>query len=192
MGWAPPDRLIQKVLERFAKDVSTTTTKTDISASASAGAGVDGDSLWAKALGVFAKVKAEAKFASERKHEFVEYRISRLPELIELANEVFDACNLQLKQRDGQEWFFLGEDFEKLLDGGMPEVFFVKEKAVFKGLSTHLIFTIPIKLAYSSDGLGLPFEVYKIYDTAVYTARDISPRWPSMARIGTSKGYRTC
>ena len=184
LGWTPPDRLIQKVLDWFGKDVSTVLTKTDVSVSASAGAGVDGGSLWAIALGVFGRVKGEAKFASERKREFVEYRIQRLPELIELANEMFDACNQQLKQRQGREWLFLGEDFEKLLDSGMPEAFFVKEAPVFSELRTHLIFTIPIDLAYSGDRVKLPFEVHKIYDTPVYTSTyDPAPGREALRRM---------
>ncbi|MBY0506561.1 MAG: hypothetical protein K2X03_21760 [Bryobacteraceae bacterium] len=168
LGWQPNASLSRKVLDWFASEEVSTKTAVDTSASLAAGAGIDADSLWAKALGLFGRLKGEVKFASQREKKVIDYRISRLPELIALVNDFFDACNDVLKERHKQEWLFLGEDFEKLLDSSIPQTFFVKESQVFSSLRTHLIFTIPVDLAWAERGVSLPFVTYLIRDTPVY------------------------
>jgi len=169
LAWTPPDRLAQSVLDWFAEEKITNTSKREINASVEAGAGIDGDSVWGKVLGLFGRLKGEVKFASQREKQLVERRFARLSDLIQLANDFFDVCGTELKERCGQEWLFLGEDFEKLVDSGIPKKFFVKESAVFSDLRTHLIFTIPVDLAWSAQGVSLPFLVRTILDTPVYT-----------------------
>ncbi len=114
------------------------------------------------------------RFSSDRKREVIERRTARLPELIDVLNDLFDAANRKLLEKTGQEWLFLGEDFEKLLDARLPEVFFVRESAVFSGLRTHLVFTIPVDLGWSNSRVALPFPVYSILDCPVYTD-DLQP-----------------
>jgi hypothetical protein len=170
LGWEPDEDLSRRVMDWFAVEKSMVKTALGVGASVEAGAGADGDSLWSKALGLFAKLKGEVKYSSNRETEIVTLRSSRLPELIALVNSFFDACNGELKRRQGQEWLFLGEDFEKLLDSRLPMAFFVKESAVFSSLQTHLIFTIPVDLAWAGSGTSLPFRVFQILDTPVYSA----------------------
>ena len=170
LAWEPDDDLSRRVMDWFAVEKSIAKTATGIGASIEAGVGADGDSLWSKALGLFAKLKGEVKYSSNRETEIVTRRSSRLPELIALVNTFFSVCNEELKRKRGQEWLFLGEDFEKLLDSRLPKTFFVTESAVFSSLQTHLIFTIPVDLAWAESGTSLPFPVYPILDTPVYSA----------------------
>ena len=176
LGWKPSASLSRKVLDWFATEEVSAKTSLDTNASLAAGAGIDADSLWAKALGLFGRLKGEVKFASQREKKVIDYRISRLPELITLVNDFFDACNDELKQRHQQEWLFLGEDFEKLLDSSIPQTFFVKESQVFSSLRTHLIFTIPVDLAWAERGVTLPFDAYLIRDTPVYDKDNLPDR----------------
>ncbi|NJM27334.1 MAG: hypothetical protein HC856_02015 [Pseudanabaena sp. RU_4_16] len=62
---------------------------------------------------MFATLKGEIKFASTRKSEVVEHRVSRLTSLIEVANRLLDDCNNLLREATGQEWLFVGEDFDR-------------------------------------------------------------------------------
>lgn len=174
LAWTPPNDLTRSVLAWFDAVTITSKNGTNIDASVSAGVGIDPDTLWGMALGLFAKFRAEARFSSERRQEVVERRIARLPDLINLLNDFFDACNHELRNRHGQEWLVIGEDFEKLLNKSLPADFFVRESGIFSPLRTHLIFTIPVDLAWSGNRVDLPFDVYSIQDTPVYTA-DFQP-----------------
>ena len=170
LKWEPPNDLLQKTLDWFAGETVKKTETNEVKGSAEASAGISGDSLWSKLLGLSAKLKGEIKYSSERKKEVIDYRVARLSELSDLVNQFLDACNEQLRGLEGQrEWLFLGEDFEKFLDSEIPRTFFVREAALFKTLRTHLIFTIPVDLAWHAQGTSLPFPVFPIYDIPVYT-----------------------
>jgi GTPase SAR1 family protein len=123
-----------------------------------AGAGVKEDSLWEKVLGLFANLKGEMKFASSRKAEVVEYRLSRLRDLIEIANRLLDECNHEMAAATGKQWLFIGEDFDR---AGIPsqriEDLFITYANIFQDLRSHLIFTLPIGLFYSGKAARLPF-----------------------------------
>ena len=136
---------------------------------AEAGAGVKEGSLWGQLLSIFASVKAEAKYAAERKTETIEYRLQRLPDLVKLCNRLIDACGQALRDKTGKEWILVVEDVEKT--GSSPQQLqelFIQYGNVFQDLRVNLIFTIPVWLAYSSEAVRLPFDRYMIHDTPVY------------------------
>jgi hypothetical protein len=173
----PPERL-KEILDWFAQKKDTSEQATSTTTQIEAGAGVKGDSYWAKVLLLFANLRGELKFAATRKTEVVEYRLSRLNELIEIANRLLDDCNRLLRNADRQEWLFIGEDFDKTsVPTARVEELFLAYSHIFRDLRTHLIFTVPIGLYYSDKAAQLPFEKncsLIIPDTPVYQ-QDHSP-----------------
>jgi hypothetical protein len=172
LGATIPDALLEELWNWFATETETTKAATHKSAEVAAGIGIPKDSLWAKVLGLFAHLKGEAKYASSREKERVDYRLNRLSTLIEVANRLLDFCNETLRKGQQREWLFIGEDFDK--PGIRPELIrqlFITYSNVFKDLRTHLIFTIPAALAHSSKAPDLPFTTDRILfipDTPVY------------------------
>lgn len=139
---------------------------------AEAGGGVQADSLWGQVLGLFASLKSEFKFASTRKKEIIEYRLSRLSTFINVANHILADCNQKLQQTIGRQWLFIGEDFDK---AGIPsdaiENLFITYANIFSALETHLIFNLPIGLYNSSPAIRLSFPPERsliIPDTPVF------------------------
>jgi len=116
-GKRPPEARLKEIWDWFATEKETREQSTAIAASIEAGVGAKEDSLWDKVLGLFATLKGEIKFASTRKKEVVEYRISRLTSSIEVANRLLDDCNDILREASGHEWLFVGEDFDR---AGIP------------------------------------------------------------------------
>lgn len=169
-GAPPPDAMLQKVWDWFVQEKSTRIERNAAEIALSAGAGVAGESLWAKTLGLFAQIKGEMKFASQRERQLVDYRLSRLDQLIDAANQLMRACNDALYKECGQEWLFLGEDFDKA--GVSPECtekLFVSYANALRDLDCHFIFTIPISLGYSSKADSLPTGVREMLpDTQVF------------------------
>ena len=134
-----------------------------------AGAGVKGDSLWAGLLGLFASAKAEMKYGADRKTETVEYRLQRLPDLVDLCNRVIDACNQTMLDKTGKEWLLVVEDLDKTVISPRELAdLFTQYGNVFRDLRISMIFTIPVWMAYSSEAVRLPFDHYMIHDTPVY------------------------
>jgi len=172
LGTAIPDPLLEELWNWFATETETTKAATHKSVEVAAGIGIPEDSWWAKVLGLFAHLKGEVKYASSREKEKVEYRLNRLSTLIDVANRLLDFCNRTLKAAQQREWLFIGEDFDK--PGIRPELIrqlFITYSNVFKDLRTHLIFTIPAALAYSSQAPQLPFTTDRILfipDTPVF------------------------
>lgn len=169
------DELLKDIWEWFATETNTTTAARGFAAEIAAGAGVDAESMWAKVLGLFLHLRGEVKYASDRKTETVEYRLSRLSNLVDLTNRLLDECNALLKKSVGREWLFICEDFDKPgIAPRLVEDLFITYANVFKSLRTHLIFTIPVALGYSHQGVRLPCPSLSIPDTPVYEA-DHSP-----------------
>jgi hypothetical protein len=134
-----------------------------------AGAGVKGDSLWAGLLGLFASAKAEMKYAADRKTEVVEYRLQRLPDLVDLCNRLIDVCSQTMMAKTGQEWLLVVEDLDKTgISPQQLQELFIQYGTVFQDLRVNMIFTIPVWLAYSPEANRLPFERHMIHDTPVY------------------------
>ena len=164
--------LLRKVSDWFAAETKIVEQNTTIGVQAEAGAGPGADSLWAKVLGLFARVRGEMKYASTRKKEIVEYRFSQLNSLIEAANALMAECNSLLTAADGREWLFVIEDFDKA--GVAPQAtedFFITYSNVIRGLQCHLVFTLPIALGYSPKSVQLPVprdRIFCIPDTMVF------------------------
>jgi hypothetical protein len=140
-----------------------------IGAGVEVGAGVKEGSLWAGLLGLFASAKAEMKYAADRKTETVEYRLRRLPDLVDLCNRLIDACSRALLEKTGKEWLLVVEDLDKTgISPQQLQELFIQYGNVFQDLRVNMIFTIPVWLAYSSEANRLPFERHMIHDTPVY------------------------
>jgi len=168
------------IFERLATDIEQwfgtqqvrrTRTETT-SAGVEAGAGLKGDSLLAGFLGLFANMKAEMKYASDRKTETIDYRLQRLPELVGLCNRLIDACTETLIEKTGKEWLLIVEDLDKTgISPQQVQELFIQYGAVFQDLRASMIFTIPVWLAYSPEANRLPFERHMINDTPVFTSK---------------------
>lgn len=171
-GIHPSEARLREIWEWFATETDTHAQARDLAVTVEAGAGAKPDSLWGQVLGLFATLKGEIKFAATRKTEVVDYRISRLTSLIEVANRLLDECNRLLEEKTGRQWLFVGEDFDR---AGIPndriEDLFITYANIFQDLRTHLIFTLPIGLYYSSNAPLLPFPSDRslvIPDTPMY------------------------
>jgi hypothetical protein len=171
-GQHPSEARLREIWDWFATEKETRELAQNSAVSLEAGAGAKEDSLWGKVLGLFATLKGEIKFASTRKVEVVEYRLSRLNDLIEVANRLLDECNALLREATGKQWLFIGEDFDR---AGIPslriEELFITYANIFQALRSHLIFTLPIGLYYSEKSSLLPFAQncsFVLPDTAVF------------------------
>ena len=166
------DELVRKVLDWFAAEKVTVNTDYDVSLSGKAVAGPGSDSWWAKLLGLYANISAEAKTSSGRSKEVIEYRDKRIIELLSLANEVLDACNTLLRANTGLDWLVIGDDFDK---PGIPpdrlKDFFITYGNIIRDLHVHLILDLPVSLGHSSVSNSLPRNFGKPHifpDTPVY------------------------
>lgn len=168
----PSEARLKDIWNWFASEEITRTQAQEMTASLEAGAGVEKDSLWAKVIGLFATLKGEIKYASTRQATLVEYRLTRLTSLIDVANKLLDECNQKLKETCGKQWLFVGEDFDKAgITTDRIEELFITYANIFQDLRTHLIFNLPIGLYYSDKALRLPFTgdcSFVIPDTPVY------------------------
>jgi hypothetical protein len=163
------EHLVSDIERYFATEqVKRSGTRT-IAAGVEAGAGMKGDSLWAGLLGLFASAKAEMKYAADRKAETIEYRLQRLPDLVDLCNRLIDVCNQTMLDKTGKEWLLVIEDLDKTgISPQQLQELFIQYGTVFQDLRVSMIFTIPVWLAYSSEASRLPFERHMIHDTPVY------------------------
>ncbi len=161
--------LFDQIQEWFGTEVQKKEIKQTIGGSVEAGAGVKGGSLLGSLLGLFASVKGEIKYASDRSSEVVEYRLKRLPELVELCNSLIDLCSRTLQQSERKEWLLLIEDLDKTgISPQQLQELFIQYGTVFQDLRVNLIFTIPVWLAYSTEASRLPFKRHTIFDTPVF------------------------
>jgi hypothetical protein len=169
-----PASLAEDVLGYFATEVDKKSETSSVGGNVEAGAGLKDGSLWASLFGLFANIKGEIKYASNRSHEIVEYRLNRLSTLVDLLNRFLDFVNTALQEGYGQQWLFIIEDFEKFgISGPQLQDMFVNYGSVFEQLRAHLIFTIPVGLVYSRGASRLPFASdcrFMIRDTPVYNA----------------------
>ena len=168
-GQTLPDSLLEAIERWFATEKRTHTEQRNMEGDVSAGAGLKETSPLAKVLGLFANLKGEIKFTSDRKKEITEYRLNAIASLIELLNRMLDECNLLLRNSTRCEWLLVGEDFDK---PGIPpnliESLFINYANIFHNLRSHLIFTIPIALVYSEKAAQLPLPWECINDTPVF------------------------
>jgi hypothetical protein len=75
-----------------------------------------------------------------------------------------------LQNEEGKEWLFVGEDFDKPgIKTELVETLFVNYANIFSDLNTHLVFNIPVALAYSEKRASLTCQrLPVIFDTPVY------------------------
>ncbi len=149
------DNLIRHLWDWFATTELSKTKKEELTASV--GAGVDsGGSLWGKLLGLKAKAYAEAKYAGAREKRTVEYRLSNISELVQIANQIIESCNDLLREATQKQWLIIWEDFDK---EGIPKEsirqLFLEYGHVFNDLNVHMITNIPITLGYSGEARGV-------------------------------------
>jgi hypothetical protein len=172
VGTAPSANCLRKILDWFASDTKSRTIQSENKAGIEAGVGLKSDSLWSQVLGLFANVKGEIRFASAREEKIVEYRLSRLDDLVAVANELLDECTRLLQTKVNQEWLFIGEDFDKArIAPQRVQELFITYGNIFQDLRAHLIFSVPIGLYYSVGANQLPFTPscsFIIPDTPIY------------------------
>jgi hypothetical protein len=112
-GRAPSDNVLQEIIDWFAKEVVTLTESRNTGVEASAGIGPPAGGLWQKAIGLFANIKGEIKYASDRNTKVVQYRLERVSSLLALVNKLLWECNELLRTATGHEWMFIGEEFDR-------------------------------------------------------------------------------
>ena len=156
-GKQPSKKRLEEIWNWFAREDTTVTKTRKLLVGAEAGAKPPAEGLWKSVVGLFASLRGEIQFATVREEKITQYRLSRLSELIELANGVLDECNELLKEVTGCEWLLIGENFDR---EGIPpaqiERLFITYSNVFKKLRSHLLFTIPVELGYSEKRVRLP------------------------------------
>jgi hypothetical protein len=171
-GQSPSESTLREIWNWFGTEKETLTRATQTGVEMSAGAGVPAESLWAKALGLFASLKGEFKYSSVRQKETVAYRLSRLDTLIAAANHLVQECNKLLRKATGCEWLFIVEDADKAgVSRDSVMNFFVNYSNILRNLDAHWIFTIPIALGYSPSAGSLPAQqdmIMCVPDTMVF------------------------
>lgn len=162
--------LIRPLWDWFATTDISKTEKTELTATV--GAGVDSSSsLWGKLIGLKAKVYAEAKYAGAREKKTVEYRLSNISELVQIANRIIDACNNSLEKATGKHWLIIWEDFDK---EGIPKEsisqLFLEYGHIFSDLNANMITNIPIALGYSGEARSIidAANRFLLYDSPVF------------------------
>ncbi|MBV9759165.1 MAG: hypothetical protein JO340_01260 [Acidobacteriaceae bacterium] len=114
-------------------------------------------------------MKADIKYAADRKTETVERRLKRLPDLVELCNRVMDVCSRGLEEQEHKEWLLIVEDLDKAtISPQQLQDLFTQYGTVFRELRVSIIFTIPVWLGYSSESVRLPFDRHMVPDAPVF------------------------
>jgi hypothetical protein len=180
------DMLSPGLLEDVRRELSQTVVKTLGISDKEVEGGLD--------FKLFAKIRAALKISRRRSEETTEYSFSALSDLLDVVNRVFDECNAVLLKEKGQEWIILVEDFEKL--GIEPEPLrrlFFDYRLLLEELRCHLLFVIPVGLAYTDESEKMPFGVqrqFMIPDIPVYTQREHDPDEKGIAALLDVVGLR--
>lgn len=121
---------------------------------------------------LFAKIRATLKLSRQRTEKTVEYTFSELSDLVDVVNRAFVECNAVLRGEKNQEWILVVEDFDKLGVEAEPlRRLFIDYSLLFEQLSCHMLFVIPVGLAYTEDAERMPFgrqRQFTIPDIPVY------------------------
>ena len=156
-GTPLPDELTRELLDWFATEKNTIKLGYAVAAKADLTIKPPVSDFWKELLGLNASLKLEAKRASGRTKELIEYREKNVGQLMDLANKVLNDCNKRLRDASGHEWLIIGDDFDK---PGIPEDritdFFLVYGNILSDLACHLILDLPIGLGHSSRSNQLP------------------------------------
>lgn len=165
-----PARLLTDLENWYATCQLTETYKQERSIGGEAEFGL-GLSPLKKLLNLAAKVKGSLRFAREREEKVTEYHMRTLTDLLSLVNRLLEEANA-LFETIHQQLVIIGEDFDKPgVDASRVEELFLRHKNVLSDLKVHLVFNLPISLAYSERREQLPEAMhFVIYDAPVYTA----------------------
>lgn len=165
-------QILQPLLDWLADEKVTSGNTREGQVEGQAGVGASDESFWAKVLGVFASTKGELRYSAYRSSERVEYRLRRLSELVKHTNALFAVYRQALRDRHGQEWLVVGEDFDKpKILPALAEKLFLHYGSLLNELECHLIFSIPVSLVYSQKAQQLPFgqdRIFIVPDTPVF------------------------
>jgi hypothetical protein len=171
-GRQPSSRLLGDIERWFGTEVESRTTIGHSEAEASGGAGIKDGSPLGVILGLFASLKGEIKYTSDRKKEVTDHRLRRISSLVDLLNALLLECNQMLREYDGREWLFIAEDFDRSgIAVDRIESLFLNYSNLFTDIRSHLIFTIPISLVYSERAPQLAYsgdKIHSIPDTPVF------------------------
>ncbi len=126
-GSHPRSDLLTGIWKWFQVEKEIFKEQTLVGLDMSAGVDISPEVIWAKLLGLFARLKGEFKFSSNRNIEVEQYRLKRVDELLDLMNQLLEECNQRLKDATGKEWLFIGDDFEK------PAISLIRNEDFFIG-----------------------------------------------------------
>lgn len=176
-GGRPDPRTAARVAAWFGEKTVTTEVGSQASLSLEAGVGASEESLLAKVISVFAKLKGEARFAASRKTEVVQTQLNRLDELVEAVNAFLVQTNAALDSLNGSRLLVVGEGFDKnRIPRKTVTDFFVTYANVLEQLRCSLILNLPLDLLFSPDSVRLaPFDRVVMVDVPVY--RRLNPGW---------------
>ena len=169
-GKAPEPSLMRALLQWYADDEEKTSD--DVTTAIEAAGGLDTkNSWWSKVTSAFVTLKGSLKYNAVRKKESVAYKLTRIDALVNVANAVLRNCAHLLREHNGKQWLFVGEEFDKT---GIPsdkqiDLFLVHGGTIFIGLEANLVFNLPLALAFGSRASELPpLPRLVVYDTPVY------------------------
>ena len=140
--------LLDAVYKYFATVTQEKITGRDAEISATAGVDTSSTS-WGKLIGLFAGFKGEIKMNSHSEETAVYTLRKRASDLTTQANRVIEAISGELKTRN-KRLLVVVEDIDKL-DLKQAQEMFVNRTSLLTGLSTNIIYTIPIYLFHSPD-----------------------------------------
>ncbi len=158
-GYPPSKDLLENIWNWY-NNVTVTQTEKEVGEIETEGevrVGTPSAAWWPKFVTLFARIRGDIKLSADREEKVVNYRLSRIYDLIELLNALLKECNQLLGHAVDCSWVFVGESFDK---PGIPvsriEDLFLNYSNILQDLDAHLIFNIPLSLVYSEKGAKLP------------------------------------
>lgn len=177
-GSHPRSDLLTGIWKWFQVEKEIFKEQTLVGLDMSAGVDISPEAIWAKLLGLFARLKGEFKFSSNRNIEVEQYRLKRVDELLDLMNQLLEECTQRLKDATGKEWLFIGDDFEKpAISLIRNEDFFIGNRIILQQLNAHFLFSIPVDLAAKAVLLPVSSDqILLVPETPVYQPDDTPNR----------------
>ncbi len=123
-------------------------------------------------LPLLAKIKGGLRQGRSIEQGSEEYEVSFVAELVDLTNDLLQACQQMLLKNKQRQWILIVEDMEKLgLSPDLIRTLFIGLRPSLQALNINIIFTIPVWLHFSEDAtviLPSSFASCLIPDIAVY------------------------